>query len=366
MPRVSFEDQLRRKVYLEELNNRQANQSQLIDLANDFLLTSTANVPWQYNFIQDQTSHKALFGERRGGKTTLMGIAAIYQALLHPYSQILYIGLTQDSCQRTMYDQVLSRLLRSYSIPAKLLNNDQMKFDNGSIIYLIGLDANKKQKEKVRGVKSSLDMIDEMQSYQQDTSLIINEILGPSAADTKAPTILGGTAGNALGKNYWYEITQHNSKDNPISKSVLHPEWTVYRCQWKDNTAIDEMTKERVCDNVSQYLTNLIHQHPGIDQTPSYRQEWNAEWIIETSSLIYRYSPANLLSDPSCTEIDTKQPIPSPSPQFLHNATYILGIDLGYNDPTALSIVAYNLQYSNKLYLIQTFKQSEMLIPQVA
>jgi hypothetical protein len=362
---LTYREQMYAKVAQEELDKRSVIQSNSIDLSTQFIERSTNDIQWQRKFIADQSPNKALFGERRGGKSTVMGICAIAQALAHPFSQILYVGLTEASVKKIMYDQVLAMLKRKHDLPATLIGNNEMRFVNGSIIYLIGLDANKKQKEKVRGVKASLILMDEMQSYTQDARLIIKEVLGPAAADTKASTILGGTAWNSLGKNYWHEITKDNTKQNPIGPSLLHPEWKVYRCEWVNNTAIDEMTGNRICDNVAAYLAKERADHPGIELTDSYRQEWNAEWIIQTSSLIYRYSNANLLHSPLCREIDTNRII-SMADGFMQGATYILGIDLGYNDPTALTVVAYNLRYSNKLFVIETFKQSEMLVADVA
>jgi hypothetical protein len=338
-----------------------------LSLADGFLQQATQHIPWQKQFILDPSVRKALFGERRGGKTNAMGLAAIEQGLRVPNCQVLYIGLNQKSCKRTMYDEVLANYLRWYHLPAKLVGNDEMRFDNGSIIYLIGLDATKKEKEKVRGTKASLILIDEMQSYQQSTQVIINDILGPAIADTKAKMIIGGTAGNALGKNYWYEITQHNTKADPIGPSKIHPEWKVYRCSWEANTAIDEETQRPVCDNVREYLQELREAHPGIEQTNGYKQEWNADWIVEKTILMFsQFHAGNLLSSPECTELDTGKHILSPSPQFLQSAIYILGIDYGFIDHTAFVICAYNLKYSNKLYVIESFSQPNMLIPAVA
>jgi phage terminase large subunit len=341
-------------------------QHSLPDLAQQFIIEATIDYPWQRTFINDKNPRKALFGERRGSKTTLMALSAIEQCLRVPFSQVLYIGLTQDSCKRAMYDQILARILRKHNLPAKLVYGNEMRFENGSIIYLIGMDANEKQKEKARGVKSSLNLIDEMQSFTQDTSTIINEVLGPTAADTKSAMIIGGTAGNALGENYWYEITKDNTKETPVGPSTLHPEWIVYRCQWANNTAIDEQTGNRICDNVKDFLDKLEKDHPGTQLTDAYRQEWNAEWIVQKDALIYRYSEGNLLTSQECLDFGTNERIPMPSAEFLATATKVLGIDLGYNDPTALTTVAYNTKYSNKLYVLETFNQSEMIVADVA
>lgn len=340
-------------------------QLSLPNLAQQFIIDATRDYPWQREFINDKNPRKALFGERRGSKSTMMILAAIEQCLRVPFSQVLYIGLTQDSCKRSIYDQVMARIIRKHNLPAKLIYGNEMRFDNGSIIYLVGMDANEKQKEKARGVKSSLNLIDEMQSFTQDTAAIINDVLGPTAADTKSTMIIGGTAGNALGENYWYEITKDNTKDNPIGPSIKHPEWMVYRCEWSKNTAIDEQTGNRICDNVREWLDKLESDHPGTKITDSYRQEWDAEWIVQKDALIYRYSDANLLTSPTCLDFRTNERIPMPSAEFLATATKVLGIDLGYNDPTALTVVVFNTKFSNKEYVIETFNQSSMLVDEV-
>ncbi len=365
MTKITFEDRLRLQIVQEQLAASELQLTQSNQLAAEFVKAATINTPWQATFLYDTNTHKALFGERRGGKTHVLAQSGIFQCLSKVFSQVIYIGLNQDSCKRVMYDQVLAYYIRKFNINAKLIGNDEMRFNNGSILYLIGLDANKKQKEKVRGTKASLILQDEMQSYTQDTALIINEVLGPAIADTKASMIIAGTAGNALGKNYWHEITKHNTKQNPIGPSILHPEWYIYRCAWENNTAIDEQTGSRVCDNVRDYLTELQSKHPGIETTPSYRQEWNAEWIVETTALVYRYSSANSITSPTCVELDTSLRIIAPSRAFLQSATYILGIDFGYNHPTAFTTIAYNLSYSNKLYVIETFNKSEMTVNDV-
>ena len=42
---------------------------------------------------------------------------------------------------------------------------------------------------------------------------------------------------------------------------------------------------------------------------------------------------------------------------------YILGVDLGWDDPTAFSVCGYN---DNRLYVIETYKKSKMLLTSVA
>lgn len=349
--RLTVRDRLR----LEAARNRlsQSNMAPANPIHERFLKAATKETPWQADIIRSPHLRQAYFGERRAAKTTTMGIAAIERCLRVANSKVLYVGLTQDSVRRIMYDEVFPSLLRAFPdlIDAELIGGDRLRFGNGSIVRLIGLDANSKEKEKVRGFKSSLNILDECQSFVRDTALILNEILGPAAADTGAKTIIGGTAGNSLGENYFYQITRHNTPDNPIAASIMHPEWMVYRFQWQNNTAIDRVSGNRICDNVRKYLDEQKRLHPGIETTDSWRQEWDAEWIVQTSSLIYRFSD------------DLVRPAP---PHFFNDGcVYILGLDLGYNDPTAFTIVAYNSRVSNALHVVSSWAKSEMLIPEV-
>jgi hypothetical protein len=332
-----------------------------------FLDAATRDVPWQRDFVLDAHPRIALFGERRGAKTTAFAIKQVYRRLLLPNSKGVYVGLTNESAVRVYADEVIDRLRRTFSVPCELREGgEEVRFANGSILYIIGLDATKKQKERVRGIKASDVVVDEMQSFTQDVGLIIREILGPAAADTKAPMMIGGTAGDAFEHSFWYQLTKENTPETPKgTPSARHPEWIVYRCRWSENTSIDEITGNRVCDNVRESLEEQKRKHPGIELTDSWLREWEARWVILPSSLIYRFGRCNLLGDPACVEIRTGEPIAKPSERFLATAIYVLGIDLGYNDPTALVVCAYNTAYSNKLYVVETFQESSMLVADV-
>lgn len=334
--------------------------------ARRFADEATREIAWQRAFVYDTAPRVALFGERRGAKTTAFGIKQVHRRLLMPNSKGIYIGLTNESAVRVYSNEVLDRIIRTFNVPATILaGGEEIRFENGSLLYVIGLDATRKQKERVRGLKAADVVIDEMQSFTQDVGAIIRDIVGPAAADTQAPMMIGGTAGDAFEHVFWYQVTRENTSETPRgTPSVRHPEWAVWRCKWSENTAKDEITGRRICDNVRAHLEEQKAKHPGIELTDSWRREWNAEWIILASSLVYRFGKVNQLGEPECRELN-EAPIASPSEAFLAGATYILGIDLGYNDPTAMVVCAYNTDYSNKLYIIETFQKSGMLVADV-
>lgn len=361
---MNYDDLVKQRIYQEELQRREEELYAATSYADDFLSAATKEIPWQQDFVLDQGFHKALFGERRGAKSSVMMLAAIYTCLKTPYSKVLYIGQTLDSVSRTIYDEILEGFQRTFSLPAKLVGKDEMRFNNGSIIYLTATDASKKQKERVRGFKSSLNLIDEMQSHKNDTRILLNEVIGPTAADTKAPTIIGGTAGDNMLASYWFEITQNNTKETPIDYSTKHPEWKVYRCEWSKNTAIDRMTGKKVCDNVREYLEELKAKHPGIENTDAWEQEWNAKWVARKDSLVYHYAH-NALIDPECIDYHTNKHMAFPPRHIVDNMIKVLALDIGSVDECAWAILGYNLVFDNIAYVIESGGKPKMIIDDI-
>ena len=58
-----------------------------------------------------------------------------------------------------------------------------------------------------------------MQSYTKDMKETLERVILPTAADTKSKTIMLGTAGIFNENNYWWQITNHLSIENPRSFS---------------------------------------------------------------------------------------------------------------------------------------------------
>lgn len=303
------------------------------------LVSSYCNAK-QREFIAHDSRWKAWIATRRSSKSTAAVVGAIQICLDKPRSNILYVGLTLDAVLRTVYFEIFESIFLTNKIPAELKYKNQIVFANGSRIYCLGSDATKKEKDKFRGFKGALVIIDECQSHGQDLKVLLEDILGPTLADTHSPIWLLGTCGPKQGRNYWYEITAKR----------LHPQWWVFESKWEDNDSIERSTGQPVNQNVAKHLAEKRELHPGIELTPGYRQEWCGEWVQETSAHIYKYRP---------------KPIDMPNDTYLLTATYVLGVDLGYNDPTALVTICYNSDFNNKLYVIDSFCKSEMTVPEV-
>jgi hypothetical protein len=100
-------------------------------------------------------------------------------------------------------------------------------------------------------------------------------------------------------------------------------------------------------------IAEPIHQNPRIVETPSFRANWKGEWSVDESMLVY---PG---FDP------TRNPY-AELPTFEGGSWHtILGVDLGWNDPSAFVVCSWH-DYHPVLYVRESFAASEMDLTAVA
>lgn len=288
----------------------------------------------QLDFINNEAKRKVLCIPRRSGKSTAIAIYLINEALLNPKSKLLYIHLTKDEAKATMWHDIFETIFIRLRIQAELVGLE-IRFDNGSIIYLTGVDATPKEMHKLRGKKYKLAVIDECQSFTQDLKQLINSVLGPTLADQDATICLCGTPGNQMGDHYWWSINKPNS---------LEKGWKFFHWTWKENPHVSE--------KMQSHVDKILEDNPLVAQAPWFKQEYLGEWVIESDARVYKSNDNNYIME-----------LPY---DFLKGCFYILSCDLGYHDATAFVISAYNKKYNDKMYILKSEKFSNLTITAVA
>lgn len=279
----------------------------------------------QLAFINDPSRFKSLLCSRRSGKSMAAGIYLAITALKYPRSTCLYLALTKQSAKTTMVKDIFEELQIKYNIDYIHNRNEQsITFANGSIIYLIGLDANEKEAAKLRGQKPKLVIIDECQSFNQNLEDIINQTLRASLSDLRGTVCMLGTCGNRI-DSYFFKAT-----------TGLLPEWSNHSWTAFDNPHQAVQWKE---DIDAQIAAN-----PLVVETPNFRQEYLNEWIIDRDRIVYKFNEdRNVVSG-----------IPD------NKYHYLLGVDTGYVDESAFVVVAYAENDPN-LYVVETYKKAKMI-----
>lgn len=316
--------QVKPKRVLQELLRRQQNKIDLLD--KDF--------EKQNDFIRDPAKLKAALCTRRAGKSYGAGLYLFEEALANPGVSCLYIALTRDSAKKIMIKDVLNPINRKFKIGAKLNKTDlTYTLPNGSVIYLLGADADEDEKEKLLGQKYKLVVIDESASYSVDLRDMVYRILKPAMADLMGTIVMIGTPGNVT-RGLYFDITTGAEKG-----------WSVHKWSALDNPHISRLIRDE--------MNELIANNPAIVETPLWKQMYLGEWFIDSDKLVYKYSDLR------------NRVLELPRLKGRSEWRYVLGIDLGFEDASAFSVCAYN-EYDPTLYVARTFKKSKMDITDVA
>lgn len=290
------------------------------------------NFPLQAKFVKDDSSRVAALCTRRAGKSYGVGLKLFRAAYREPLSSVLYLGLTRATSKRIMWKDVIKQIDRTFKLNCKF-NEAELTAttSNGSIIYFAGADSTRDEMEKVLGGKLKLAVIDEAGSFRQDLRKLCYEMIEPALADYDGTLVMVGTPTDLLNSLF------HTATDPTKGE----PGWSVHRWNTTDNPYMK--------DNWAKRLSVLRDTQPDVEKTPFFRRMYLGEWVTDLSSLVYKFDE------------DKNRASRLPEGKYY----YVLGIDLGFNDPTAFVVAAYN-EEDNICYMVESYKASNMIISDVA
>ncbi len=329
---------------MNPLKKTNLSKQEALNIVNQYIKRNMVNAllndafPKQREFIESNTSNrlKALLASRRFGKSHTACLYLIITAFRHPGTLSLYVGLTRATCQLVI-DVYFRPILRRFNIECKEnLSTLTFKFENGAQIKFFGMDSSKKDHDKLRGPKYKLATIDEAQDYTTDLRNLIYNVLKPAMADLQGTICLFGTPKETVmldNPDLFFSVTNHLEKNY---------EWSVFKGNTIDNPHMKEVWEAE--------LATLLKFNPDFKSDPRYLREYEGKWVLSDDKKIYRFNPILNIA-PELPQIDSKW-------------IYLAGLDLGFNDATAFTIGAYNLN-SPILYIVEAFNKTEMTIDDV-
>ena len=284
----------------------------------------------QQRFLFEPNRYKAALCSRRAGKSRTAAVAMIETAKQYPGEIIPYIALTRQSAKNIMWP-ALEEIRTLYQLPMEP-KESALEYEmtvNGKIsrIMLIGADQ-KNFIDRLRGPKYPLAVIDEAGHFREHIESLVDDVLDPATSDFNGSIMLLGTPG-PVPAGYFYEVTTKPSLGFATHK------WTV-----RDNPHMPD---------IEAFLSDLKKKKGWSEDHPTYRREWYGEWVYDPSSLVYKISDDNV-----SREMD-------PYLDWHH----VLGIDLGWHDQTAFSVLAYSTD-SPIIHVIRTEGFSNMIPSDIA
>ncbi len=266
----------------------------------------------QLDFVLDKSPNKVAVCSRRAGKTTACAADLVYTAINNPNTVSLYITLSRNNAKKIIWKEIKD-LNRSYGLKGDLnIAELSVTFPNGSMIYLSGAK-DTTEIEKFRGLALKLVYLDEAQSFRAYIKELIDDVLAPALMDHSGTLNLIGTP-SPIPTGFFHDA--YTNKNNGWGK--FH--WTFW-----NNPFIIQKSKI-----THQEMLNRELKRRGVSSAdPSIQREWFGLFTLDSNSLLIHYKP----------EINDFEAIPLPPHKKLN---YIMGIDLGFDDADAISVLAWS------------------------
>jgi len=262
----------------------------------------------QLAFVLDPANFKTAVTTRRAGKTTSCAADLVHTAISSRGVICLYVTLSRKNAKRLVWPE-FKKLNRQFMLGGEFNETDlSVTFPNTSIVYLLGA-SDRTSIEDFRGLPVKKAYLDESQSFPSYIRELIDDVLGPALMDHDGQLVLIGTPG-PIPSGYFFDLTKN-------------PAWSHHSWSFFDNPKLPFLEKGLTHQNMLD--RELTRRGVAVDD-PSIQREWFGRWLVDDDSLVYHYSSA--IND--FTDL--------PPGEW----TYILGVDLGFEDCDALALLAYS------------------------
>ena len=297
------------------------------------LVWDTDNFQKQNDFVNSKATRIIAQCTRRAGKSYGVGKKLFKEASENPNVNVLYIALTRSNAKRILYKDILKEISREKNIKCKFNGSDlTVTLDNGSIIYLVGADSTEKEMHKLLGSKYKLVVIDEAAFFKQDLEYLVEEIIDAAVTDLLGQIVMISTP-SANVHTYFFKCATGQIKGWQVHK------WTAYE-------------NPKMAKNWDIKIKEKIARDPNVVNTPSFKRMNLNQWVVDDSLQVYKFSAQNIIKR---------------LPELPKGGKWRfgLGIDLGWEDETAFTVVCWH-QYSKVLYIPFKYKKSHMDLFEVA
>lgn len=174
---------------------------------------------------------------------------------------------------------------------------------SGHVIQFYGI-RDVSQADLMRGQKFRRVFLDEGGAFTDELlQYAIEKVIQPTLMDLQGHLTLGGTPG-PIPKGYFFDIT-----GNPGLQIPTKGRWPTHYWTFRDNP---HMPREAV-------LEEALEVNNWTEQSPGFRQEYDAIWCENSDAIIYRYTGAQWA------------PVPE-------SGNTVMGIDFGTVDATTWSV----------------------------
>lgn len=349
--------------------------------------------PHQVQFLLDQSDYKALRCPRRAGKSFAMAALAVYVGESMPGARILVISLTLKSTKENYWSGGTSGIFtmdRKFNLGLKYNHTDCVWWhQNGSRGRLAGAET-RADIEYLRGAAAEADVVilDECKSFAPSLlQELIREVLEPGLMTRDGKIVMGGTPGLIPEGPFWQATCEDSvikAKDEVTGEETSYPTCVVYdpaRPTVHRTTFINDEGEEEAVDTPWSLHSWTIKENTAAPKQwaralriksknkwgndhPTWNREYLGRWVMDGEGHVYAY--AGLKPEGKVTWIPERTPDnKSGLPKADGPWHYVFGLDLGFEDPTALVVCAYSEKLA-QLRHVYDYKESHLTVAAVA
>lgn len=292
----------------------------------------------QLTFLTDPAKRKAAICTRRAGKTYVYKQMLAEQVLDNPWvdhsrSQpiVQYIAPTRQKAVDLAWNP-FKAFCHQLGLDAHWNDHElRADFPNGCLVRMGGMD-DASELDKYRGDAYRFVGIDEPAMIKPALlEYLIEDAIAPALMDYDAPLVLTGTPGEAQVGYFW-----------KVYSGQL-PNFSVHKWSF--------MTNEKGIPAEKRSI-EYIEKETGLPWTaPKNQREYAGVWVADTNTLVYRFADDR-------NTYDGNLPVG-------HDWKFLLGMDLGFHDPTAFVVGAYAKTHPD-LFIVQAEAFPHLLPYQIA
>ena len=276
-----------------------------------------------------------LLAGRRAGKTEA-DIKKAISVAIKPGSLVLYIGLTVNRCLDLFWNGTIDGLTDlGLEIESQSRTEGRIVLVNGSEIHFNG-NTDKAERDKLRGSKWDLVIIDEVQS-QKGLVNLIDEIIEPTLMDRKGQLILSGTGPKVRG-TYWETMWSDTER------------FPGLRLNWN-------ITNNPFIVDYKTVLDDIKAKKGLTDNSPLFIREYLGRICYDDDAMVFRMSDSNIYTDEQLRQWVDSQPTA--------DIKFTAGLDYGFSDSDAFVIICYS-ESSNEKFVLYEYKMNRTGITELA
>ena len=320
----------------------------------------------QRDFALDPGRRVCALVARGGGKTTGARARIVRRMLRTPKARLVYVATTRTQAEDLAW-LPLKEIVEKLGIEATF---SEMKLRctfarNGASVKLTGAD-DKREIEKLRGQPFHEAIIDEAGSLKpQLLEHLIFRILGPRMGDYGGTIVQMGTPSHVL-RGPFYDATRPGSELHRRYEDRDLPEfegwggWSFH--DWNLEDAAKEVpAMRRLWDEA---LREKEVNGWG-DDHPVWLREYKGRWAADDTEHVFRYQPH--VDGRAWNQWEPKKLASGMAELQGKGWEFIYGMDLGYSDPFALEVFAYNPGSGDRtLYHVYEFEKRGMYAKSIA